>query len=127
MFDFELEKKTATIDFVYTVASANIHQSVPNLAKICMTNRSRMSSIMNPLGLERPELFALELGEFDLVYTLVIVISYIALFKRKYRDSTTYCIHEKAMYGCSTGQKVVILDIESPNLHCVFSFEQCPC
>ena len=32
-----------------------------------------MSSIMNPLGLERPHLFALELGtiaEHDLVYTL---------------------------------------------------------
>ena len=32
-----------------------------------------MSSIMSPLGLERPELFALELGtvaELDLVYTL---------------------------------------------------------
>ena len=32
-----------------------------------------MSSIMSPLGLERPDLFALELGtiaELDLVYTL---------------------------------------------------------
>ena len=28
-----------------------------------MTIRSRMSSIMNPLGLEQPELFALELGK----------------------------------------------------------------
>ena len=38
-----------------------------------MTNRSQMSSIMSPLGLERPDLFALELGtiaELDLVYTL---------------------------------------------------------
>ena len=38
-----------------------------------MTNRSQMSSITSPLGLERPDLFALELGtvfELDLVYTL---------------------------------------------------------
>ena len=38
-----------------------------------MTNRSRMSSIIGPVGLEPPELFALELGkntDFDFVYTL---------------------------------------------------------
>ena len=38
-----------------------------------MTNRSQMSSIMSLLGLEQPDLFALELGtiaELDLVYTL---------------------------------------------------------
>ena len=34
------------------------------LGQICMTNRSQMSLIMNPLGLEQPELFALELGKF---------------------------------------------------------------
>ena len=33
-------------DFVYTVASANIDQSVPNLATIYIPMRSRMSSIM---------------------------------------------------------------------------------
>ena len=59
---FELEKN-AIIDFVYTLASANIDQSAPNLAKRCMTNRSLMSLIMNPLGLEQSELFALELGK----------------------------------------------------------------
>ena len=38
-----------------------------------MTDRSQMISIMIPLEMERPELFALELGtipELDLVYTL---------------------------------------------------------
>ena len=39
-------------------------QSAPNWGKICMTNRSRKSLIMNLLQLEQPELFALELGKF---------------------------------------------------------------
>ena len=40
----ELEK-FAILDFVYTLASANIDQSVPNLAIIYIPIRSRMSSI----------------------------------------------------------------------------------
>ena len=32
-----------------------------------MTNRSRMSSIMNPLGLEQPELLALEMTQPELL------------------------------------------------------------
>ena len=56
-----LELETfAIFDFVYTLASANIDQSVPNLATICMPIRS-------------PELFVLEFGkiaESDFVYTI---------------------------------------------------------
>ena len=48
---------------VYTLASANIYQSVPNLATIYMSIRSRMSSIMGQIELEHPELFALEFGK----------------------------------------------------------------
>ena len=58
---------------VYTLASANIDQSVPNLATIYMPIRSWMSSIMSQIELEHPELFALEFGkiaESDFVYTL---------------------------------------------------------
>ena len=47
-----LIRKTAITNFVYTLASANIDQSAPNLAKICMINRSQLSLIMSPLGLE---------------------------------------------------------------------------
>ena len=47
--------------FVYTLSSTNIDQSAPNLVKICVTIRSRMSSIMNLIGLELSELYALEL------------------------------------------------------------------
>ena len=38
--------KIAENDFVYTLSSTNINQSAPNLVKVYMTIRSRMSSIM---------------------------------------------------------------------------------
>ena len=46
---------------VYTLASTNINQSAPNLVQVCMTIRSRMSSIMELIGPELSELSALEL------------------------------------------------------------------
>ena len=66
-------RKFAIFDFVYTLASANIDQSVPNLATIYLPIRSRMSSIMEQIKQEHPELFALEFRkttETDFVYTL---------------------------------------------------------
>ena len=60
-------------DFVYTLASANIDQSVPNLATMYMPIRSGMSSTMGQIESEHPELFALEFGkmaESDFVYTV---------------------------------------------------------
>ena len=60
-------------DFVYTLASANIDQSVLNLATIYMPIRSRMSSIMGQIEPEHLVLFALEFrkfAEYDFVYTL---------------------------------------------------------
>ena len=51
-------------DFVYTPASTNIDQSAPNLAKMYMTIRSRMSSIMDVIRLELSELSTLELENF---------------------------------------------------------------
>ena len=57
---------------VYTLASANIDQSVPELATVYLLIRSWMSSVMN-IKLEHPELYALEFGkiaETDFVYTL---------------------------------------------------------
>ena len=71
---FALESgKIAESDFVYTLASTNIDQSVPNLATIYMPIKSQMSSIMAQIEAEHPELFALEFGkiaESDFVYTL---------------------------------------------------------
>ena len=45
--------KIAESDFLCTVASTNIDQSAPNLVKMYMTIRSRISSIMD---LIKPEL-----------------------------------------------------------------------
>ena len=54
---FALEfRKIAESDFVYTQASSNIDQSTPNLVKMYMTIRLRMSLIMD---LIRPELYEL--------------------------------------------------------------------
>ena len=52
--------KIAESDFVYTLASTNINQSGPNLVKIYMTIRSRMSMIMDLIGPKLSELSALE-------------------------------------------------------------------
>ena len=53
--------KVAESDFVYTLASTNIDQSTPNLVKMYVTIRSRMSLIMDLIWLELFELSALEL------------------------------------------------------------------
>ena len=62
----------AIFDFVYTLASSNIDQSVPDLATIYIPIKSQMSSIIGQIESENPELFALEFGkiaESDFVYT----------------------------------------------------------
>ena len=53
--------KIAESDFVYTLASTNIDQSAPNLVKMYMTLRSRITLIMDLIGPELFELSALEL------------------------------------------------------------------
>ena len=50
-------------DYVYTLASTNIDQSVPNLATIYMLIRSRISLTFGQIDQEHPELFALEFGK----------------------------------------------------------------
>ena len=61
---FSLEfGKIAVTDFVYTLASPNINQSAPNLVKMYVTIRSRMSSIMDLIGVDLSELFALEFAK----------------------------------------------------------------
>ena len=60
-------------DNVYTLASANIDQSVPNLATIYIPMKSRMGRIMGQIESEHSELFALEFGkiaESNFFYTL---------------------------------------------------------
>ena len=55
--------KIAETDFVYTLASPNINQSAPNLVKLYVTIRSRMSLIMDLIEAELSELFALEFAK----------------------------------------------------------------
>ena len=54
--------KIAESDFVYTLASTNIDHSMPNLVKMYVTIRSRMSSIMDLIG---PKFFELSALEFE--------------------------------------------------------------
>ena len=61
--------KIAESDFVYTLASTNIDQSAPNLIKMYMAIRSRMSSIMD---LIRPELCELSALEFEILPYLTL-------------------------------------------------------
>ena len=56
--------KIAESDVVYTPASTNINQSAPNLDKMYMTIRSRMSSIMDLIRPELSELSTFELEKF---------------------------------------------------------------
>ena len=53
--------KIAEYDFVYSLSSTNIDQSAPNLVRMYMIIRSRMSLIMDLIGPELSELSALEL------------------------------------------------------------------
>ena len=57
--------KIAESDFVYTPASTNIDQSVPDLVKMYMTIRSRMISIMDIIRPEFSELSTLKLENFS--------------------------------------------------------------
>ena len=69
LFAHEL-KKIAIFHFVYNLASTNINQSAPNLVKIYMIIRSRMSLILGLIGPKPPELFALEFKKL-LYFTLL--------------------------------------------------------
>ena len=55
--------KIAETDFVYTLAFTNINQSAPNLVKMHVIISSQMSLIMNVIGPELSELFALEFAK----------------------------------------------------------------
>ena len=72
LFAHEL-RKIAESHFIHTLASTNINQSAPNLLKMYVNIRSQMSWIINLIGPELSELFALEfakIAESDFVYNL---------------------------------------------------------
>ena len=59
LFALEFEK-IAESDIFYSLTSTSINQPAPNLVKMYMTIRSRMSSIMDLIDPELSELSALE-------------------------------------------------------------------
>ena len=63
--------KNAEYDFVHTLASTNINKSTPNFVKIYVIIKSQMSSIMDLIGFELSQLYALE----------VEILPYLTLFK----------------------------------------------
>ena len=68
---FALELDNLPHYIVHTLASANIDQSVPSLATIYMPIRSGMSSTMEQIEPENPELFVLEFGQIaESLFTL---------------------------------------------------------
>ena len=70
--------KIAESDFVYTLASTDINQSALNLVKMYVTRRSRMSLIMDLIGLELPVLSVLELENLPYLtlFTLYSICKY---------------------------------------------------
>ena len=64
--------KIAEFDFVYTPASTNIDQSAPNLVKMYVTIRLRMSSIMGLIGPDLFELCALEFENFPYLFLFTL-------------------------------------------------------
>ena len=67
-------RKFAIFDFVYSLESADMDQSVPNLATIDMPIRSLIILIMGQIEQEHLELFALEFGkiaEYDFLHSVV--------------------------------------------------------
>ena len=80
--------KIAESDFVYTLASTNIDQSTPNLVKMYMTIRLRVSLIMD---LIRPELYELSAFEFkNLPYLTLFTLCHLQILTNQYQTWPQY-------------------------------------
>ena len=64
--------KIAEYDFVTLLSSSNIDQSAPNLVKMYVIIRSRISLIMDLIGQELSELSALELENLPYLTLLTL-------------------------------------------------------
>ena len=80
--------KIAEYDLVYTLSSTNIDQSAPNLVKMCVIIRSRMSSIMDVIGPELSELSVLELE--NLPYLTVFALQHLQILTNQYQTWPLY-------------------------------------
>ena len=64
--------KIAEYNFVYTLSSTNINQSVPNLVKMYVIISSWINLIMDLIGLELSELSALEFENLPYLTLLIL-------------------------------------------------------
>ena len=78
--------KIAESDFVFTLASTNIDQSAPNLVKMYMTIRLRMSLIMDLIGPE--QLSALEFE--NLPYLTLFTLYHLQILTNQYQTWPQY-------------------------------------
>ena len=83
--------KIAESDFVYTLASSNIDQSAPNVVKMYVTIRSRMSWIRDLIGPELSELSAVEFEN----------LPYLTLFTLQHQQILTNQYQTWPQYVCS--------------------------
>ena len=80
--------KIAESDFVYTLASTKMDQSTPNLVKMYMTIRVRMSLIMDLIG---PELYELSALEFEnLPYLTLFTLHHLQILTNQYQTWPQY-------------------------------------
>ena len=97
-------KKTIILDFVYTLSSANIDQSAPNLGKIFVSNRIWMSLIMGPIGPEQLGLFALLFDFFHSLECANINCSLSSMYNFKLISTKLGCPH-----GWLSGERVGLM------------------
>ena len=87
--------KIAESDFVYTPASTNFDQSAPNLVKMYMIIRSRMSCIMDVIRPELSELSNLELENFP--YLTLFTLYHLQILTNQYQTWSQYiCPYAKS-------------------------------
>ena len=92
LFDLEFGK-IAESDFVYTLASTNIDQSAPNLVKMYITIRSRMSSLMDVIIPELSESYTLELENFP--YLTLFPLWHLQIWTNQYQTWSQYIYAHK--------------------------------
>ena len=108
LFTFEFGKIAET-NFVYTLSSPNINQLAPNLVKMYVAIRSRMGSIMNLIGVELFELFALEfakIAESDFVSN---IYKYKPISIKLGHNEFEHKTSDKFDYGTSQTRSVGVL------------------
>ena len=80
--------KIAEYDFVNTLSSTKIDQSAPNLVKMYVNIISGMSVIMDLIGPELSELFALEFE--NLPYLTLFTLEHLQILTNQYQTWPQY-------------------------------------